>query len=90
MTNSVDELEDAECIFVIGSNTTSSHPLVAHRLFRAKEKGARLIVADPRKIHLASMADIYVSQNLGTDVALLNGIMHVILERGLHDQAFIE
>lgn len=90
MTNSVDELEDAECIFVIGSNTTSSHPLVAHRLFRAKEKGARLIVADPRKIHLASMADIYVSQNLGTDVALLNGIMHVILERGLQDQVFIE
>jgi formate dehydrogenase alpha subunit len=90
MTNSVDELEDADCIFVTGSNTTSSHPLVATRIFRAKEKGAKLIVADPRKIHLASMADIYVSQNLGTDVALLNGIMHVILERGWHDQAFIE
>ena len=90
MTNSVDELADADCIFVIGSNTTSSHPLVATRIFRAKEKGAKLLVADPRKIHLASMADIYVSQNLGTDVALLNGIMHVILERGLHDQAFIE
>lgn len=90
MTNSVDELEDADCIFVIGSNTTSSHPLVATRIFRAKEKGAKLIVADPRKIHLASMADIYVSQNLGTDVALLNGMMHVILERGWHDQAFIE
>jgi formate dehydrogenase alpha subunit len=90
MTNSVAELENADCIFVIGSNTTSSHPLVATRIFRAKQKGAKLIVADPRKIQLAMMADIYVSQNLGTDVALINGIMHVILEQGWHDQAFIE
>ena len=63
MTNSVSELEDADCIFVIGSNTTSSHPLVATRIFRALEKGGKLIVADPRKIQLAPMADIYVSQN---------------------------
>jgi formate dehydrogenase alpha subunit len=90
MTNSVGELEDADCIFITGSNTTSSHPLVATRIFRAKAKGAKIIVADPRKIQIASIADIYVSQNLGTDVALLNGIMHVILDRGWHDQAFIE
>jgi len=90
MTNSVAELEDADCIFVIGSNTTSSHPLVATRIFRAKQKGAKLIVADPRKIQLAMMADIYVSQNLGTDVALLNGMMHVILKEGWHNQGFIE
>lgn len=90
MTNAVAELEDADCIFVIGSNTTSSHPLVATRIFRAKEKGARLIVADPRKIQLAEMADIHVRQNLGTDVALINGIMHVILKEGWHDPAFID
>jgi formate dehydrogenase alpha subunit len=90
MTNSVAELEDADCIFVIGSNTTSSHPLVATRILRAKQKGAKLIVADPRRIQIAMLADIHVQQNLGTDVALLNGMMHVILERGWHDQAFIE
>ena len=90
MTNSVAELENSDCIFIIGSNTTSSHPLVATRIFRAMQKGAKLIVADPRKIQMAMMADIYVRQNLGTDVALLNGIMHVILEKGLQDQAFIE
>ena len=90
MTNSVAELEDADCIFVIGSNTTSSHPLVATRIFRAKQKGAKLIVADPRKIQLAMMADVYVRQKMGTDVALLNGIMHVILEKGWHNQAFID
>ncbi len=90
MTNSVEELENADCIFVIGSNTTSSHPLVATRIFRAKQKGAKLIVADPRKIQLGLMADVAVRQKLGTDVALLNGIMHVILENGWHDQAFID
>jgi formate dehydrogenase alpha subunit len=90
MTNSVAELENSDCIFVIGSNTTSSHPLVATRIFRAKKKGCRLIVADPRRIQLASMADIHVRQRLGTDVALINGIMNVILDRGWHDQAFID
>ena len=90
MTNSVAELEDSDCIFVIGSNTTSSHPLVATRIFRAKQKGSKLIVADPRRIQLASMADVFVSQKLGTDVALLNGIMHVILKEGWHKQDFID
>ena len=90
MTNSIEEIADSECIFVIGSNTTSSHPLVATRIFRAKQKGARLVVADPRKIQLVSEADIYLRQNLGSDVALLNGMMHVILERKWHDPAFIE
>ncbi len=90
MTNSVAEIEDADCIFVIGSNTTSSHPLVATRIFRAKAKGGKLLVADPRKIQLALKADIHVRHNLGTDVALLNGVMHVILKNGWHDQAFVE
>ncbi len=90
MTNSVDELADADTILVIGSNTTTAHPLVATRLYQAKAKGARIIVADPRRIQLARLADLYVSQRLGSDVALLNGIMHVILSRGWHDQEFIE
>lgn len=90
MTNSVAEIEDADCIFVIGSNTTSSHPLVATRIFRAKAKGAKLIVADPRRIQLALKADTYVRQRLGTDVALVNGMMHVILQNNWHDEKFVE
>ncbi|MGD8372660.1 MAG: formate dehydrogenase subunit alpha [Syntrophobacterales bacterium] len=90
MTNSVAEIEDADCIFVIGSNTTSSHPLVATRIFRAIAKGAKLVLADPRKIQLALKADIHVRHNLGTDVALLNGMMHVILKNDWHDKAFVE
>jgi len=89
MTNSIDEIKYADCIFVIGSNTTLAHPLVATRIFQARDNGARLIVADPRKIQLASFADLYVRQRLGTDVALINGMMHVILKNGWHDEAFI-
>ena len=90
MTNSIPEIEDSECIFIIGSNTTVAHPLVAYRVYRAKAKGAKIIVADPRRIHMASIADIYVRQNLGSDVALLNGIMNVILTENLDDKAYIE
>jgi formate dehydrogenase major subunit len=79
MTNSIDELEHAECIFIIGSNTSEAHPLIASRILRAKEKGATIIVADPRKIHIAHYADIYVRQKLGSDVALINGIMQIII-----------
>jgi len=90
MTNSIAEIENADCIFITGSNTTSSHPLVATRIFRAMAKGAKVIVADPRKIQLALKADVYVRQKLGTDVALLNGIMHAILKNNWHDKAFVE
>jgi formate dehydrogenase alpha subunit len=82
MTNSIAEIEEAKCIFVIGSNTTACHPLIARRIFRAKEKGAKLIVADPRNIQLSRFADVAVNHRLGSDVALLNGIMHIIVKEG--------
>jgi formate dehydrogenase alpha subunit len=90
MTNSIAEIEDAGCIFVIGSNTTACHPLIARRIIRAKEKGAKLIVADPRKIHLTRFADISVTHRLGTDVALLNGMMNVIIENDRQAKAYIQ
>ena len=90
MTNSIAELEDADCILVIGSNTTSSHPLVANRILRAKSKGARLIIADPRLIQLAMNADLHLRHNPGTDVALLNGIIHEILRQGRQNSEFID
>ena len=90
MTNSIAEIEDAGCIFVIGSNTTACHPLVARRILKAKEKGARLIVADPRNIQLGRFADIAVQHRLGSDVALLNGMMHVIIANNWHDAGYIE
>ncbi len=90
MTNSIAEIEDAACIFVIGSNTTACHPLIARRIYRAKEKGAKLIVADPRNIQLARFADIHVRHRLGSDVALLNGMMNVIIKNDWHVKEYIE
>ncbi len=90
MTNSVPELEDADCILVTGSNTTEAHPLVSTRIMRAVEKGAKLIVVDPRDIQLAQFAYLHLRQRPGTDVAWLNGMMNVILSEGLEDKEFIE
>ena len=90
MTNAIAEMEDAKCIFIIGSNTTEAHPLISSRIFKAKAKGAKIIVADPRKIQLASYADVFVRQNLGTDVALINGIMNVILKERWYDGDFVK
>ncbi|HEJ83094.1 MAG TPA: formate dehydrogenase H subunit alpha, selenocysteine-containing, partial [Desulfobacteraceae bacterium] len=89
MTNSVADIEDAGCIFIIGSNTTACHPLIARRVMRAKEKGAKLIVADPRHIQLSRFADVAVTHRLGSDVALLNGMMHLIIQNGWHAKEYI-
>jgi formate dehydrogenase alpha subunit len=90
MTNSLPELTEAACIFIIGSNTTENHPIAAKWIFRAKANGAKLIVADPRRIQMAELAQIAVQQNLGTDVALINGLMHIIIKEGWHDQEYID
>jgi len=91
MTNSIAELQDADVIFVIGSNTTEQHPLISRRLLRAvKENGKKLILADPREIDLAGFATVHMRQKSGSDVALLNGMMNVILSEGLQDDEFIK
>lgn len=90
MTNSIEELENSDCILVTGSNTTEQHPLVARYIMRAKEKGAKLIVVDPRSIPLARFADFHLRQRPGTDVAWINGFTNVIIDEGLEDRAFIE
>jgi predicted molibdopterin-dependent oxidoreductase YjgC len=91
MTNSIAEFEhDSKAIFVIGSNTTACHPMIASRIIKAKENGAKLIVADPRNIQLARLADLTVHHRLGSDVALLNGMMHVIIKNNWHDEAYIQ
>ncbi len=90
MTNSIEELRRAPLIFVIGSNTTECHPVIGILIRQAVASGSRLIVADPRRISLSGIAEIHLQQRPGTDVALINGMMNVILEEGLADQKFIE
>ena len=89
MTNSISEIRDTDCIFVIGSNTTETHPVIALEIKRAVMEGAKLIVADPRCIELSSIAQIYLQHRPGTDVALLNSMMNVIFKNGLWDETFV-
>ena len=91
MTNTIEDIEDAEVILVTGSNTTENHPVLSRHVKRAVSfKGAKLILVDPRRIKLASFAHKWLRQNLGTDVAWLNGMMHVIIAEGLYDETFVE
>jgi formate dehydrogenase major subunit len=89
MTNSIGEIDNAQTIFVIGSNTTENHPVIGSRIKRAVKNGAKLIVADPRDIELSKYADVSMRLKPGTNVALLNGMMHVIIAEGLEDKEFI-
>ncbi len=91
MTNSIAELEYAECILVTGSNTTETHPVIANLIKRAvRHHGAQLIVVDPRRIDLVHHANLWLRQRNGTDVAWINGMMSVILQEGLQDDTFIK
>jgi formate dehydrogenase alpha subunit len=89
MTNSMAEIENNDVLFVIGSNTKENHPIVALKMIKAKRRGAKIIIADPRRVPLVRFADIWMQHKPGTDVPLLNGMMHVIVKEGLVKQDFI-
>ncbi len=90
MTNSMEELSRADCILITGSNTSEAHPVIALQIKKAVKNGAKLIVADPRKIELVDYAELWLRQDPGTDVALFNGMMWIILNKGLEDVKFID
>jgi len=91
MTNSIEDFDLADCIFVIGSNTTECHPIIGSAIKRnVLNRGIPLIVADPRAIELTQYAAVHLRQRNGTDVALINAMMNVILAEGLADKDFIE
>jgi len=90
MTNSIGEIGDARCILAIGTNTTEAHPIIGLEVKRAVGKGTKLIVANPREIDLVRFAHLWLQNKPGSDVALLMGMMRVIVDEDLLDQAFIE
>ena len=89
MTNSIPEIENHDVILVIGSNTTETHPIIGLKMKKAVRRGAALIVADPRKIDLVRFSSVWLQHKPGTDTALLNSIMHVIMKEDLIDKKFI-
>ena len=91
MSNSMDDVaNEAKAFLVIGSNTTEQHPVFGMRIRQAvKQRGALLVVADPRRIPLVDLATIHLQEKPGTDIALINGLMNIILEMGWQDDKFI-
>ncbi len=89
-TNSLEQMTNIDTIFVIGSNTTEAHPIVSLYLKEAITKGAKVVVADPRRIWLAERADVWLNLKPGSNIALINGIIHVILKNGWENKEFIE
>ncbi len=91
MTNTFDDIaEHAKCLFIIGSNTTEQHPVFGMRLRQAvRQREVPLIVADPRRIPITQFATIHLRHKPGTDTALLNGLMHVLIAEDLYDHDFV-
>jgi len=90
MTNPIGDIEKANVILITGSNTTENHPVLSSYVKRAvTQKGAKLIVVDPRRIPVVGFAARWLRQNLGTDVAWINGFMHVIIKEKLYDEAYV-
>ena len=89
-TNGYDSIEEADFIFCIGSNNMEAHPLFGRKIIRAIKNGAKLVVADPRYTPTAKLAHEYMQFKTGTDVALMNGMIKIIIENGLQDDEFIK
>ena len=89
MTNSIREIRDADCIFITGSNTAESHPVISYEVIRAVRKGANLIIVDPRRVPLVDHATLHLQAKPGSDIYIFLAMMHVILRDGLADENFI-
>jgi formate dehydrogenase alpha subunit len=91
MTNSIREIPDTDAFMIIGSNTTDNHPVIGSMIKnQVINKGKKLVVIDPRKIDLAKYADVFLQIKPGTNIAILNGLMHVILKEELYDKEYVK
>jgi len=90
MTNTIADIETSDVILVVGSNTTENHPVLSTFVKRAALHGKTLIVVDPRRIKLTEHANTWMRPQLGTDIAWINGLMHVIIDENLQDKKFVE
>ena len=88
-SNSFDDFDRADCFLVAGSNPTEAHPVVGARIKQRVIHGARLVVVDPRRIELAEYADVHLQGRPGSNVAVFNGLAHVLVEEGYVDEGFV-
>lgn len=88
-TNPFDDLDRCDAVLLVGANPTAAHPVVGSRIFQRVMDGARLVVVDPRRTFLARHADVHLRPRPGTNVAVFNGLAHVLVREGLVDEAFL-
>ena len=89
MSNSIPEIEDASLLLVFGYNGADSHPIVARRIVKAKEKGAKIITVDPRVTETARISDIHLALKGGTNMILVNAFGNVLINENLYDKDFV-
>ncbi len=89
MSNSICEIENSDCLLIIGYNAADSHPIVARRILKAKQRGAKIIVCDPRYIESARLADLWLPLRNGSNMALVNAFANVLINENLYNQRFI-
>lgn len=89
MTNSIDDVAKADVILVIGADSTENHAIIGGHIMQAKLRGAKLIVIDPRKTRLAQIANLHLQLNIGSNIALLNGLLNIIFQHNWQNSDFI-
>lgn len=89
MSNSIPEIEDTKCLFIFGYNAADSHPVVARRIIKAKEKGAKIIVTDPRLTEAARISDLWLPIKNGTNMVLVNAFANVLIEEELYNKNYV-
>ncbi|EJA4178202.1 molybdopterin-dependent oxidoreductase [Campylobacter coli] len=90
MTNHLGDIQRSKCIIIIGANPAVNHPVGFRHFLKAKEKGAKLIVVDPRFTKSAAKADIYARIRPGTDIAFMYGMLKIIFDEGLEDTKYLD
>ena len=89
MSNSIGDIECSDCLLIFGYNAADSHPIVARRILKARENGAKIIVCDPRFIESARQADLWLPLKNGSNMALVNAFANVLIQEGLYDQQYV-
>ena len=91
MTNDIPDIKESDLIFILGSDTSNAHPIIASKIKQAiRNHGARLVVADPKRVDISDHAELYMCHKPGTDVMLLNAMMQQIIKHNWHDKAYLE
>jgi len=90
MTGSIADVDAADLILLIGTDTTENHAMIGARILRAQARGARVVVVDPRRTRLARLADQHIQLKLGSNIALLNGLLQIIFANGWENRVFLD